>query len=1303
MTKKKRKMRIVAFSMSAILALSCLLFGRPDIAVVQASNETVTAEGPFQIGTGAVSFDSTSEWSEVGDGVDISALNTQEALKKGTTLSVDILLDANASFSGILKFQGVARLGSNWDWTEVGIQELQSTDFVQTEDGAHSKATITYTCSSDDIEADYLAAFTIKPAGYLCDYSGEMYVSNLVLTKGAGESSPAAGDLVQSFPDRAQMYGTDVSFSIDSTWDDKGEYEIALHTDGALKAGSQITMDILIPKDAVYNGSIKFQGITKTGAGWDWTEFGTIPELAASDFTVEGEYKKATVTYTGDPLTTDAIQVFIVKAAGYQCDYSGPIYIENICLYDGTGSGETVLPEKDPAVIDDFEDGTSGGWVEEIGWQYNNAIGISAAELNGQKVLKLDLDYTGYGDVSWSEAKIKKDFDTPYDVSAYNYLTVDIYYPEGLDVSQLGVKFFADGILNKDVTIEGDEAVGNGYRKGVAAVKFSPTATPLENLTLGMVGKNTTFAGSVYIDNITLSQYNAAGDYVAITSVPNAVGTQANVSGMAANVKLADGDATEETKRLYSYLGALGKNNQVIFGHENDYNKKVSQTATEGDVKEVTGSLSGIYGLDTLAIAGAELGLTDSQAAMAESIANSLAAADQGSIISLSAHMPNFTNEKITTNPDGSYNFTACDFGESKDLSNNCAEQILPGGDYNAQFNAYLDMIAEYALALQAENVPILFRPFHENNGGWFWWGSSTSIETYKSLYRYTEEYLESQGVHNMLYVYSPNGPFSSEAKYLERYPGDEYVDILAFDYYDDYNTYPAESDGSFYTNLRNTCTVVSGIAAAKGKLAAISETGVRVMKKDGSDNEGLLVTGNPVAGSQTGTNWYQEICNIADEAGMPYYLVWANFSDTNFYVPYKYNDTMGHEMINEFIDFYNNDKSVFANGTNFYTNATNVSAVSYTNSYGYMIAPFDKAVVKDATVLRGSVKNGTDVKFVIKNPDTGKVLTLVGVKQGRAITNQYTAEISKEQIDDLGKTDIATIQLMSGDTVIATLNNVSLGKDKDKAPVNVIDNFDYYVGSDSLLQSTYTENSAGGCSSEFLLDSENKVDGAYGGAFHYVLETAGSEVWTGQIKTLDNNDYSAYNAIEMWVKPDGKGQKLVVQLTDTSGEEFEVYLTDFVKGTKAQYVTIPFASFVGKQGGTLDAAHITKFAIWCNSIPAEGHTGTWKVDSTIYFDGIQAVALDADVLAKVDGNGLIITDASLVKKEEASTEDTSTDTSTENTSAGTTAAPTQTVTTEAAKNTPKTGDSTPLYPVAGILLLSVLIAGGSLVSRKKR
>ena len=66
--------------------------------------------------------------------------------------------------------------------------------------------------------------------------------------------------------------------------------------------------------------------------------------------------------------------------------------------------------------------------------------------------------------------------------------------------------------------------------------------------------------------------------------------------------------------------------------------------------------------------------------------------------------------------------------------------QILPGGQYNEVFNAYLDMIADYA---DKVDRAILFRPLHENTGSWFWWGAAfCDAETYKNVYRYTVEYL---------------------------------------------------------------------------------------------------------------------------------------------------------------------------------------------------------------------------------------------------------------------------------------------------------------------------------------------------------------------------------------------------------------------------------------------------------------------------------------------------------------------------------------------------------------------------------
>lgn len=572
-------------------------------------------------------------------------------------------------------------------------------------------------------------------------------------------------------------------------------------------------------------------------------------------------------------------------------------------------------------VVDDFERGGVNNWSWSSGWKYDEKVEMETVSFLGEQVLQLNVDYFPYTAESWSEAKISKNFDPALNIADYNFLILDIYYPSEWDVTKLGVKFFSNSGLDQDVIIENSEDAGEGYKKGTATVRISACKSQFADLTIGIVGKYADFSGLIYLDNIRLAE-KSAGDVSVVIMQTAGSGTQADWSGMEQMVEIADKDAIEKTRELYSYLQSLSQNDQVLFGHQNDYHKKVSQSALEGDTKELTGSLSGIYGVDSLTLTGVELGMTNADEAMSAVVSYSKAAAEQGAILTLSAHMPNFTNEKVIESEDGGYDFTACDFSESQDLRNDCAEQVLPGGAYNSQLNAYLDIIAEYALALQEDDIPLIFRPYHENNGGWFWWGSGISPETYQALYQYTVTYLEEKGVHNILYVYSPNGPFTDAESYLERYPGDAFVDILAFDYYDDYNSYPEETGSDFFEKLETTCQIVSALAEEKGKVSAISETGVRVMKPDGSDSEGLLPAGNPVAKKVTGINWYQKICDIADEAGMPYYLVWSNFGDRNFYVPYKVSDTDGHEMADDFIEFYNYDKSIFANGTNFYQQA---------------------------------------------------------------------------------------------------------------------------------------------------------------------------------------------------------------------------------------------------------------------------------------------------------------------------------------------------------------------------------------------
>lgn len=245
----------------------------------------------------------------------------------------------------------------------------------------------------------------------------------------------------------------------------------------------------------------------------------------------------------------------------------------------------------------------------------------------------------------------------------------------------------------------------------------------------------------------------------------------------------------------------------------------------------------------------------------------------------------------------------------------------------------------------------------------------------------------------------------------------------------------PAAADNSFFDSLDTTCNIVSSIAAKRGKIPAIAECGVRVMKKDGSDNEGLLVKGNPVGTEASGKNWYQEVSDIAKKNNMPYYLVWANFGDTNFYVPYKYDDTHGQELINDFIKYYNDDSSIFGGDTGFYSNMgtlAGVSANTYTGQMGYMVYPFDRDTILKATTLKAGVKNASKVQFVINNPDTGVKLTLTAeagaeIAAAGSEPTLYTADLTEKNLSKLGKTDTATITLLADGEQLAQLSHISL------------------------------------------------------------------------------------------------------------------------------------------------------------------------------------------------------------------------------------------------------------------------------------
>ena len=734
----------------------------------------------------------------------------------------------------------------------------------------------------------------------------------------------------------------------------------------------------------------------------------------------------------------------------------------------------------------------------------------------------------------------------------------------------------------------------------------------LASAAMAVILSGTTAAGGMF------SAYGALDPEQTFGKVPvrAVLGGGSTVGGLSypGSVLLADEQAVPCTAQLFAYLKAVGESPYVLYGHQNDTHHKGGEDypgSTSSDTKDMTGSISAIVGIDALSFTGSEMPLPEGKKNSVEEAALvSLQAAQEGAIMTLSAHMPNFSLvEEKGQDGDGDWDYSGYTPGNTK---GDVMSRILPGGDLNEAYNGYLDLIADYGLILQAQQVPVLFRPLHENNGSWFWWGAAfCDEEGYKNVYRYTVEYLRDvKNVHNFLYVYSPGGPFDSLADFESRYPGDAWVDVIGFDMYHDN---PSTTD-TWMQSFAETALLIDQAAQIHGKIPVVAETGMRVgtSMNDGKDYGGIAPEGNarPL--------WFSEIHQVLSGTNIPYYMVWANWDGANnFYSPYKTSADAGHEMTDAFINYYNDPTTVFANGTNFYGQVP-VPAMEKHGASGYILSPASGDRILYPTNIRASLENaGGDVSFILKNKE-GDVSIAVPAKaatRNNELGNVYEAQITEDHLKTLGKTT-GTIDLVAGGTVLNTINAIFNIKEPELDPL-VVDDFENYLGDSLLLLRDWATNSGSGCNVDIQLSGENKAENDYGMAFRYTIsENGNGEGWAGATKPYESKIASC-NAMQVWVKPDGKGQKLVLQLT-SNGEDFEVHLPEFAATTEAKYVTIPFAAMKGKNGGVFDPNNVSSFGIWCNTVNPAG-SGYWQVDSVIYIDDIHMVNTDSSVVEFLD------------------------------------------------------------------------------------
>ena len=134
----------------------------------------------------------------------------------------------------------------------------------------------------------------------------------------------------------------------------------------------------------------------------------------------------------------------------------------------------------------------------------------------------------------------------------------------------------------------------------------------------------------------------------------------------------------------------------------------------------------------------------------------------------------------------------------------------------NEAWKRSVDEIAGYLKELQEANIPVLWRPYHEMNGEWFWWGHKKGAQGFKRLWvMMYDRFTRVHKLNNLIWVWDANAPRGVPGDrgipYEDCFPGVEYVDVLASDIYrNDYKQ-------SHYDQL---------LALGKGKPVALGEVG---------------------------------------------------------------------------------------------------------------------------------------------------------------------------------------------------------------------------------------------------------------------------------------------------------------------------------------------------------------------------------------------------------------------------------------------------------------------------------------------
>ncbi len=250
--------------------------------------------------------------------------------------------------------------------------------------------------------------------------------------------------------------------------------------------------------------------------------------------------------------------------------------------------------------------------------------------------------------------------------------------------------------------------------------------------------------------------------------------------GQTTPMKPVSPNASPEAVALLDYIYSIsGK--YLLTGQHNYPNIKNRNTLF---VKNYVGKTPVIFSTDW---GFAKDGDKDSYLARPDIVKEAIRQHKMGSIITICWHaVPPTANEPITFQPLPNADPNAPLASVQGRLTDKQFQDILtPGTKLYKHWCEQVDSVAKYLKMLQAAHVPVIWRPYHEMNGSWFWWGGRvgkySTMAIYKQIY---DRLIRVHKLNNLIWLWSVDRPNNEIMQFTNYFPGAKFVDILGLDVY---------------------------------------------------------------------------------------------------------------------------------------------------------------------------------------------------------------------------------------------------------------------------------------------------------------------------------------------------------------------------------------------------------------------------------------------------------------------------------------------------------------------------------------